>query len=378
MIYIVNSQPFIGMGHHWVVDSYVRKALKELNHSFMYINPSSQLAKSEDGLNGQAENIYWEIEESSNLRQIYEIIKAHSTKNNLAQATILFTWLPQFAIDDLAQLKFCALPELRIAAITLLSEQSINREKSEIRYYGQELFTKNSNFKILWTGENIPNYLSNNSFLRQLPDYHSNPRALEDRIGNNLSFFGQLSAFRGATEILLIALFNPTLKVKIKGYGFHSTRIFRPVRIKKLRYSSWRDNVFLAIMFSLVSIPVSFLRFLPNIDFSNVPFKSEEELGKAIADSGAIFYCPKFPHGSGITMKSLASGVPILWNGLPGHAQKILSEKSPFGEFKYYEIFIPNRISRKLFKVRNCRTSPAYDWSDFLDEIKECLRILNL
>ena len=377
MIYIVNSLPFIGKGHHWVVDSYVRKALKELNHSFMYINPSSQLAKLEDGFNDGIENVYCEIEESTNLLQIYEIIKAHSTKKDLAHVTILFTWLPQFAIDDLEQLKFSTSPELRIVAITLLSEKSINRDKSEIRYYGQELFAKNSNFKILWTGEKIPDYLSKNNFLRQLPDYHFNPRAMEDREGNNLSFFGQLSAFRGASEILLIALFNPTLKVKIKGYGFHSTRIFRPVSIKKLRYSSWRDNVFLAIVFSLASIPISFLRFLPNIDFSNVPFKSEEVLGEAIAESGAIFYCPKFPHGSGITMKSLAAGVPIVWNGLPGHAQRILSEKSPFGEIKYYEIFIPNRISRKLDKIRNYRTSPAYDWLDFLDEIRKCLRILN-
>lgn len=46
--------------------------------------------------------------------------------------------------------------------------------------------------------------------------------------------------------------------------------------------------------------------------------------------------------------KSLSVGVPVLWNGLPGQTYDFLNLTYPEGNFKYWEIFLPGRISKKL------------------------------
>ena len=92
----------------------------------------------------------------------------------------------------------------------------------------------------------------------------------------------------------MIALFNPGLKARIKGYGYSSHRIFRPWKLPIFRYGSWRENLVASLLFSAFSILVSWIRYLPNVDFSAIPFETEADIDKAISETRVMFYCPNF------------------------------------------------------------------------------------
>lgn len=180
-----------------------------------------------------------------------------------------------------------------------------------------------------------------------------------------------LSPYRGLFEILVIALFNPKLKVHIRGYSFSSHRIWRPIKFKFTRYTGWKDNFIFSLFFSMCSIPIGLLRFLPNIKFSNNPFSDEAELDENLGLSRTVFYCPKLPHGSGLMTKSLSVGLPMLWNGLPGQAYDYLSNNYPQGNFKYWEIFVPGRITKKIWKIEPPEPQESRMWAAVLGEISE-------
>ena len=374
MIYLLDKYARGDSGHYWVSGKLIRRALSDLKIPFLYINPSADQAQTEDMAVAVKFGSYRNLPETPTFtKEALSIIEEDLQDKSLDHGTIILNWIPQFTMSELSEIEEYRFSiDIKLAGITLPTSNAIQGKTSPNRYYGEELLDTNSRMNLLWVGEDVPETQRKKGRILQLPDYIENQPASKNRNYNRLCFYGQLSAYRGLTEILLIALFNPKLKIAIKGYGFSPRLVWRPIKFRIFRYKNWRDKPWLSVIFSAISLPLSLLRFLPNIDFSKKPFPSEDDLGLAISNAGGIFYCPKLPHGSGITMKSLYSGIPVIWNGNKSQAQTVLQSSYPVGHFKYFEIFIPGRIRRKLLWLNaqegNFPLKP-YQWSDYLNSI---------
>ncbi len=378
MIYIIDSSPHLSEGHHWVVDRIIRRALRELQLAYVFINPSANLAKSEDLISESDEYRYIQVENhDSIMNDVRNWIQNDLCRKGLLSAVILIPWLPQFNETSLKELLLLQeVIDLSIVGITMHSLESMRGDTTDAQYQFQELFERESAFKILWVGDNIPDSLTSKDYIRQWPGYAESFPARKNEGRLSIGFFGMLSAERGLGEMLILALFNPKLSVIIRGYSFRRLFVWKPSKYSYLRYSNWREKRCLSLCFAFISILISNLRFLPNVSFSDKPFATEDELSYAISECSAVFYCPKLISGSGITMKCLAGGTPVVWNGIEGYAVDVLRNSFPEGFFRYRDLFVPNRITSKILSFQGLTPTSPYDWPMFVREISELSRFL--
>lgn len=363
----------MGTGHFWNQDRYFRKFFRSLNLPYLYINPSADFAALEDGLSGGQNFRYHKTKGDSNfVEDSIKIISTDLSENLVHKAVIFFPWLPQFNGNEMHSFS-------RIESKTKISIGGVSVRKPEAlwgidgfkeQYVHQSLFIDRP-FEIFWIGEAIPRQLLTVRQIRHLPEYAETNIKVGGKKLYDIAFHGMLSSYRGLFEILVIALFNPKLKVHIRGYSFSSHRIWRPIKFKFTRYTGWKDNFIFSLFFSIFSFPIGLLRFLPNIKFSKNPFSDEAELDENLGLSRTVFYCPKLPHGSGLMTKSLSAGLPVLWNGLPGQAHDFLATTYSQGNFSYWEIFIPGRITKKVSNLKPPEPQQSRMLSAVLAEISE-------
>jgi hypothetical protein len=345
---------------------------------YTYINPSSTLARIEDGIEESSKFLYLQIDENIEYSsKAISLISKDVKSRNLDSVCIFFPWLPQFTKEQLEEISAIdSITNLSIAGVSVRTSRAIWQGSSEIETFVHEDLFSCSPFELLWIGESVPDYLSDARKIRYLPEYAETKIQLEKPKEFDLGFFGLLSPYRGLFEIFMIALLNPQIRIKVKGYGFAKHRIWRPIKFRFLRYTGWKDNPLFSIFFSFVSVLISTLRFLPSIDFSKKPFPSEAELDDAISSCKSLLYCPKLRHGSGLMTKSLSAGIPILWNGLSGQAYDFLNLHYPDGNFKYWEIFIPGRISRKLRELPPLEAHESRMWEKVIGELSNLRKFL--
>lgn len=371
MIYILDSYPKLDRGHFWVVDGYIRRALRELAIPYTYINLSAMYAHEEDGLPEDPRFQYRNAETYEKyLEDSVRFIESEFESSREINNVILVTWLPQFSEIEMEKiLNVAKNTTAQVVGISLPTPDAlIGSEKENYRYVHEKFFSQQSK-NFLWVGENEITNRNSNSNIRFIPEYgevrkNASPEKIWD-----LSFFGQLSSYRGLSEILFTALFNPKLQIRIKGYSFAPHRTWRPIRRKFFRYKNWKTNPIFSLVFSGISIPISMLRFLPNVNFSNIPFTTEDDLDQAMLQTKAMFYGAKLPHGSGIMTKSLSAGIPILWTGWEGQAFSYLKSNFKSGYIRYYEFFIPNRVSVRLENMTPVQPKKDEMWLKFLKEI---------
>jgi hypothetical protein len=376
MIYILARYPKLDNGHYWSFDSYIRSALYENNLSFVFINPESNKAETEDREsfgNKSTWTRYVNVLDDKNfVRDCIHVINRDLQTTAQDQIIILIPWLPQFDVTDLESISQLESDvEVIYVGLTILDKGLITgMDIGPYRYQFEEFFLSRKK-RLLWVSDIPPKEYATVEWIRKMPDFAETAIDKSTTFTYDLSFFGLLSSYRGLFEILMIAFFNPGLKVRIKGYGFRAHRIFRPWKLRVFRYGSWRDNPFASVLFSMISLIVSGIRFLPNVHFSKKPFETESDIDKAISKTRVMFYCPKLPHGSGLTNKSLAGGIPILWHGWNGVAFDLLSKSYPQGYFRYREVFIPGRIHRKIKSLQSPQPMQDEMRRNFLAEILE-------
>ena len=379
MIFILSKYPFLNIGHYWSFDGYLRNALRDCGEPYVFINPSADRARKEDLVDEKSQFKYVKsIDGELFIEDSIRLIKEEIYKSQTKQVILIIPWLPQFSIGELQ--KLVVIDSLVDTAYLGLSTSSASQIQGKsvdgFRYLHEEYFEKKAN-KVLWVSNFVKEEYPNRPFIREIPDFAENSASRVAKPKFDISFFGLLTPYRGLFEVLIIGLFNPKLHIRIKGYGFARHRIYRPWRMKILRYQSLRTNPLLSIFFSGVSVMVSFLRVLPNIDFSPVPFASEEDLDLAMSETRTIFYCAKLPHGSGLTNKSLAAGIPILWTGWEGQAFRVLNKYYPVGYFRYFEIFIPGRFSKKVACLPEIAGIREQMWKEFRNEISTVIQVLS-
>jgi hypothetical protein len=349
----------------------IRRAFRELEIEYVFINPSAEIARLEDLVDFREKYRYFALaEEESFIFDAINWISRDIKKRRLRSATIFIPWLPQFTEVQLRSLlSLQDVIELAIFGVTMRSVESLKSPKKIPRFQFQELFESEEAFKILWIDDETPEALTSIGFMREWPQYAESLQIKKKENSLTLGFFGMLSAERGMGEVLILALFNPKLQVVIRGYSYRKFFSWKPARYSYLRYTNWREKKFLSLFFGFVSLLISQLRYLPNVSFSNTPFSTEEELSGAISDSSAVFYCAKLSHGSGISMKSLASGVPVLWNGKEGNAVRLLRKSFPQGYFRVIDLFVLNRMASRVLSFEDFKPTSPYDWSGFVEEL---------
>lgn len=371
MIYILNKLPRLNRGHHWIVDGYIRRCFREIKAQYVYINPMASKALLEDHLINSLNFRYINTSNKDKyVSDAIEFILKDLKVNDSEQKSILITWLPQFSHDELTEI-FNAASEIgaKIIGVSLPTQDALIGKKIKYRYEHEAFFPKGKN-NILWVGEEIASSNNSLSNVRQMPEYAEITEITNTKRNYHLSFFGQLSSYRGMSEILIISLLNPRMKVRIKGYGFSQHRTLRPIRYRFFRYRDWKTNPLLSLIFSLMSMPIALLRNLPNVSFSNVPFEEEYDLDVAMHQTNAIFYGAKLPHGSGIISKSLSGGIPVIWMGWEGQAFNFLKLNYPQGQIKFIDILIPNRVIKKIDKLQGTFPIKENMWKVFRSEIK--------
>jgi hypothetical protein len=290
------------------------------------------------------------------------------------RTVVIFTWLPSNT-NEFYEAFFSRVTNSNISffGISTLKSSSVINYDENYSFELQETFNKYENCKVIWIWHE-PNMIEGiGKKLRRLPEFHSNTIDHKFSIASDneisLNFYGGLSSFRGLGEILLIALFNPSLSVKIKGYGFSKFKIWRPTKYKLFRYSKWQKSPGIAVLIAVMSLAISTLRHLPNVRFDATPFESEEEFLIAISNSKFVFVGCKLPHSSGVALASLAAGVPVIWFGVKGEAVRTLANAIPEGLIRYHEIFIPGRIKRKLKNSSVSGSKIIHSWESMVKEI---------
>jgi hypothetical protein len=372
VIYIINSYDSQKIGHFWTWDSLIRKAYAEESLRFTYLNPDAIKAENNDAKMLSSNNTYIAINNDDEfVSNSINYIKADILMKNIRKAVVMLPFLPQFSrleISEISNLSETTGKEVSIVGITVHTKEATFWQKSELRLVFQDIFAANQNCKILWAGEKVPEELSSLHFIRELPDYMECDQNSEKN-NDSLCFFGSLNAYRGITEILFIALFNPKLNIVIQGHGFAPNLIWRPIKFEFAKFGSWKENPIFAIPINIVSLILSLLRFLPNIKFIPKAFPEEADLERAITESGALFYCAKLPYGSGIVNKALYAKKPIIWHGYRGRAFEFLESKFNQGRIEYFDIFIPNRVYKKFQSIKLLQSSEAVTWDEFSKEI---------
>jgi hypothetical protein len=370
MIYLINSYGKEVVGHFWIWDIQFRKAFRELNLKHAYINPSANIAAKEDT---ESEFGYYLQTNSDKdfISQSVSLIQENIAIHGWQEVILVFSYLAQFSekeIDYFISQIMTINVKVSIAGISNLSDVAMMNKRTSKRYLMQDYFNQLKIQRILWVFEKKPKEYECLSFIRELPDFIESKKSLGNR-SNDISFFGSLNAYRGITEILLIALFNPKLRIYIKGHGFARNRVWRPIKCKRLIFTSWKQKPLVSLPMNFFSIIVSFLIYLPNVKFSSEPFKTETDLDDAIMNSGSLFFCAKLQFGSGIVAKSLYSEIPVIWLGQGGHAFEMLNKNYPIGRISYSDMFIPNKIWKKYNLIKEIKSSPPFSWETVRNSI---------
>jgi hypothetical protein len=363
MIYLINSYGKDVVGHFWIWDRQFRKAFRELKFNHAYINPSANFASTEDP---ESEFSYY-LEtnlDTDFISQSVSLIQEDIAIHGWQEVILVFSYLAQFSEKEVEHFisKIMSFNvKVSIAGISNLSDEAMMNKRTSKRYLMQDYFNQLNIQRILWVFEKKPKEYDHFDFIRELPDFIESKKSLGNRT-NDISFFGSLNAYRGITEILLIALFNPKLRIYVKGHGFARNRVWRPIKYKRLIFTSWKQKPLVSIPMNFFSIIISSLIHLPNVIFSSEPFKTETDLEDAIMNSGALFFCAKLQFGSGIVAKCLYSEIPVIWLGQGGHAFEMLNKNYPIGRISYSDIFIPNRIWKKFNSVKEIKSNPPFSW----------------
>jgi len=379
LIYVIDFYRRNDFGHFWTQDGYLRRALFEENIPFLFLNPDAISASEEDRRISSVNQIgnYEDLRNKEfSVGNIVNFLAEDANKRNLNTIDIIFTWLPQLTGEDLKLFEVLAQSRtVRIAGISPLSASAVLGDETKHRYYFEEEFEKIALERCLWVWDDVSSYSEAKSFIRRLPEFQSFLRS--DRQVNqirSISFFGMLSPFRGVAEALLIGLFNPKLEVYIRGHGFVPWRAWRPFKKRAFRYQNWKDKPLVSIFAIIASLLISGLRFLPNIHFVNQSFSTESDLDIAISKANTIFYAAKLPLSSGIALKALASGVPVIWFGESGEAVNFLLKNSGEGRIRYNEIFIHNRIYKKVSKLAKFSPNEVFTWEQYKTEVSAFCR----
>ena len=376
MIYLIDPYGNIETGHFWKVTLDFFDALSSLNLEFTLLTPTPEAVRKER--EGKISSVCSEIQRvPTNHEDRSEYFKSFLQFLNLKceKTVVIFTWLVSDSVEFYENF-FSGITNSNISIFgisTLKSSSSINYD-AEYSFEMQETFEKYQACKVLWVWHEPNKVNESGKKLRRLPEFHSNqiiPKKTHrknDVLG--LNFFGGLSSFRGISEILLIAFFNPRLPVSIKGPGYSKFKVWRPVRLKLFRYSRWQEKPLTASFIAFVSLMISALRHLPNVRFDPTPFRSEEEFLNAISMSTSIFIGCKLPHSSGVALSSLALGIPVIWFGEKGEAARILMSSFPQGKIRYRDIFVMGRIKKMVKSLPSFTPVVVFSWESMLEEIK--------
>jgi hypothetical protein len=156
-------------------------------------------------------------------------IEKEILKKSLKKVIIFLTWMPQLSLDEFQKIeKLEKVTDIIYVGVSILTADQIRGEKrEEFRYMFEKEFSRKKS-RIHWVSDYDSSEYLNTSFVKEIPDYAEMLVLSKKDPEYNLGFFGLQTPYRGLFEIFTIALFNPRLKVCIKGAGFAPHRIFRP------------------------------------------------------------------------------------------------------------------------------------------------------
>ncbi len=376
MIYLIDPYGNVDTGHFWYVTNTFVRALNELKLDFVFVSPSCKEMEIELSENNKSRCVgykYFSLEPGNNNELFTEL--SREIKDKDGNAVLIFTWLLfrnqndyTFLFENLKN------SHASIVGISNLTSNSVVNYNEDYVFEFEELFSRYKICKILWVWHE-PRFIYEESYkVRRLPEFHPSmpnlkKNSLKIEPSNSVNFFGALSGHRGLSEFLVLALFNPNISFKAKGYSYSSLKLWRPHKFSWMRYKSWRNKPWVAIPAILISLLLSTLRFLPNLQFDQNPFVNDDEFQKNLASSNFLFYGCKLPHSSGVALTALASGVPVFWFGHSGEAVRFLKSNVPECEIKYYQIFIPFFLYFKIKRIGDRNVSEVYPWQTFVNEV---------
>lgn len=357
-------------GHYWQIAANFRKVCLESQNDFVFINPSSEKARETDSvlLTGVGQYSYRNIESGENfyLEALGEVNKLVQNNPN-RHLNLIFLWLPELPANDLkAFIRLATIHNISISGITF----TVDPSKEITEFYFEKEFSESKECKKLWVWVEIPDNrkINVNSKLRRLPEFVPSKRRIKSVDVMTIGFFGRLQAARGLPEVLLLALFNPRIRLKIRGSGYVGL-VWVATKYKTLMYTSGKRKPWAAVLSKILNKFYFILLRLPNVDFNPTPFDYHDEFEHAIANCSAVFYAAKLPITSGVALTSLASGTPLIWLGNKGEAVKQFLVAFPEGRIRTWELFIPKRIERKLKEISKLEPKEIYGWDAFKNEI---------
>ena len=274
MIYLIDPYGHSDTGHFWYVTNTFIKALNELKLDFIFVSPSCEEMEIQLSANTQSRCVgykFFPVEPGTNDNLFAELV--HELKEKDDKAVLIFTWLPFRSRYDYTlffeDLKNC---DVSIVGVSNLTSESVVNYNEDYVFEFEELFNNYQICKIIWVWHE-PRFGYGASYkIRRLPEFHPSIPSLEKdsfeiRTSKSLNFFGGLNGYRGLSEFFILALLNPNVKFKAKGYSYSSLKLWKPCKFSWMRYKSWKDKPWIAIPSIFISLLLSTLRFLPNLKF---------------------------------------------------------------------------------------------------------------
>ena len=352
LTFLVDTAESHEPGHNYVYSRSFREAYEKLSLEYIFISPSADLALREDNLlrtghYGQYVKIF---NSATSNRNIFEKIEEQLNSNLYTFFHLFFLWGHQLKYTDIEYLEKLVLNSPNNIDVKILAKfpnllgrikrQDTSREINFINQFKD--FHCNVRF-YTWDKKAEEKLHPKVNYLVEHITYPKQiSSGLKAHRQKKVSFFGNLSYYRGLDKFLLLALFNPRIKFLIIGSNQVDLGFYR-----RHNYISAKKNPLSAIIGLTYSCCFIMLTKLPNVEYhSNYVFSHHSHLEAKVASSEYIFISTKRTGlDSGFARMALCFNVPIIWEDGNSPINDLLNKLYPQGKLGSFRLMIKKLLT---------------------------------
>lgn len=215
---------------------------------------------------------------------------------------------------------------------------------------------------------------------RKIEEFHDGALTSENQEEKKLAdvgFFGSsLSASRGLLEFVLLALMNPRLKFLASGGEPVWTGGLLSERVKH----RWFIRKVLAVSEFVIGLLTRHLAArLRNLRFEVRHSPTQVALNDHMRGVQYVFAAGHIhPYSSGIALKSLALGIPVLWTSGNSAVANHLTTLCGDGRLQLRNFLIPNSLTSKIMEQRiQVMENQVVSWDRFKKSLASGLNLIS-
>jgi hypothetical protein len=339
-------------GHNYVYSGKFRETYEKCNLEYVFISPSADLALNEDGLLRRINygSYVKTLNSDESNSDIFKKIEEQLVSNHYGFYHIFFLWGHQLSDANVKHLKELILNSPIKTQVNILAKFPNILGRIEKKNTAREIGFINqfNDFRCsvqFYTWDKKAEKKLHPK-VKYLTEYITYPKQASSSLRKNrqqeVSFFGNLSYFRGLSRFLVLALFNPRINFQIIGSSQVDLGFYR-----KPNYVGAKKNPLSAIIGLSYSFFFLMLTKLQNVKYiPNKVFIHHSDLEAIVENSKYIFISTKRTGlDSGIARMALCFNIPIIWEDGNSPINDLLKEIYPQGKLKPFQFKIKKLLN---------------------------------